>query len=78
MNASIDPFDNCGTALLQRKLIFFDKVLVSRLFENDVNETINVTSYLTKLCHFALQMSSYLKGSNVTDPTFSHRQLCKE
>lgn len=78
MNASIDPFDNCGTALLQRKLIFFDKVLVSRLFENDVNETINVTSYLTKLCHFALQMSSYSKGSNVNDPTFSHRQLCKE
>lgn len=48
---------NCGTVLLQGKLMYFAKVLVRRQL-NDVNKTVDVTLYFTKLCHLALQKSS--------------------
>lgn len=54
------PIRDSGTALLQCKLIYFE-VLVGRKL-NDVNKIIDVTSYFTKLCHFALQYSSYREG----------------
>lgn len=50
--------DNCGiTALLQGKMIFFAEIAVVRQL-NVVNEIIDVTSYFTKPCYFALQKSS--------------------
>lgn len=64
--------DSCGTAFLQGRLVYFAEVLVGKKL-NVVTETIDITSYFTQLCHFALQMSSTavkVKGSIIRDEMF--------
>lgn len=56
----IDPF----TITLQGKMVYFAKISVDRWLK-DVNETIDVTLYFTKLCHFSLQKSSTAVTVNI-------------